>query len=167
MYAIVEIAGQQFKVERGQRVYVHRLEANEGANVEFDNVLLLDNNGTVTVGSPNVDGAKVAATVVSHLKGDKVIVFKKKRRKGYQKWNNHRQSFTEILIQGVLGKGDKMADALPAVKRPIKRHRGANAEVAEAVEKAPVKKAAAKKAPAKKAATKKAAAKKTTKKKED
>ena len=101
MYAIVEIAGQQFKVERGNKVYVHRLEANEGANIEFDQVLLLDKDGKVTVGNPTVDGAKVAATVISHLKGDKVIVFKKNRRKGYQKSNGHRQSFTKIKINEI------------------------------------------------------------------
>lgn len=163
MYAIVEIAGQQFKVERGQRVYVHRLEANEGANVEFDKVYLLDNQGKISVGNPVIDGAKVAATVVSHVKGDKVAVFKKKRRKTFQKWNNHRQLFTEILIQGVLGKGESVKDALPAVARPVKTHRKFNIN-APAVEAAPV---AEKKAPAKKAAPKKAAAKKVTKKKED
>ena len=91
MYAIVEIAGQQFKVERGNKVYVHRLEASEGSKVEFDKVLLIDNAGKIQVGTPSVDGAKVAATVISHLQGDKVIVFKKKRRKGYQKSNGHRQ----------------------------------------------------------------------------
>ncbi len=164
MYAIVEIAGQQFKVERGQRVYVHRLEANEGANVEFNQVFLMDNNGKISVGNPTIDGAKVAATVVSHVKGDKVAVFKKKRRKTYQKWNNHRQLFTEILIQGVLGKGESVKDALPAVARPVKTHRKFAATTAPAVEAAPK---AEKKAPAKKAAPKKAAAKKTTKKKED
>lgn len=163
MYAIVEIAGQQFKVERGQRVYVHRLEANEGANVEFDKVYLLDNQGKISVGNPVIDGAKVAATVVSHVKGDKVAVFKKKRRKTFQKWNNHRQLFTEILIQGVLGKGESVKDALPAVARPVKTHRKFNIN-APVVEAAPV---AEKKAPAKKAAPKKAAAKKVTKKKED
>jgi large subunit ribosomal protein L21 len=160
MYAIVEIAGQQFKVERGQRIYVHRLEANEGANVEFANVLLLDNAGKISVGSPLIDGAKVAATVVSHVKGDKVAVFKKKRRKTYQKWNNHRQLFTELLIQGVLGKGETLKDSLPAVKHPVKLHRKhvatAEVETTEVVEK-----------PVKKAPAKKAAAKKTTKKKED
>lgn len=168
MYAIVEIAGQQFKVERGNKVYVHRLEANEGAKVEFDKVLLLDNAGKVTVGNPTVDGAKVAATVIAHVKGDKVIVFKKKRRKGYQKWNNHRQSLTQILIQGVLAKGDKLQEELTYER--VTRTQGfkaktASAPVAEAVEvaEAPVKKAPAKKAPAKKAAAKKT----TTKKKED
>jgi large subunit ribosomal protein L21 len=162
MYAIVEIAGQQFKVERGQRIYVHRLEANEGTNVEFSKVLLLDNAGKISVGSPLIDGAKVAATVVSHVKGDKVAVFKKKRRKTYQKWNNHRQSFTELLIQGVLGKGETLKDSLPAVKHPVKLHRkfDAKAEVETTEE------VAEKKAPAKKAPAKKAAAKKTTKKKD-
>lgn len=164
MYAIVEIAGQQFKVERGQRVYVHRLEANEGANVEFDKVYLTDNAGKISVGNPVIDGAKVAATVISHVKGDKVAVFKKKRRKTFQKWNNHRQLFTEILIQGVLGKGESVKEALPAIARPVKTHRKFNTN-APAVEAAPV---AEKKAPAKKAAApKKAAAKKVTKKKED
>jgi large subunit ribosomal protein L21 len=159
MYAIVEIAGQQFKVERGNKVYVHRLEANEGSKVEFDKVLLLDNDGKISVGNPTVDGAKVAATVIEHLKGDKVIVFKKKRRKGYQKWNNHRQSFTQILIQGVLGKGDTLKDEIAVEKKARVGTPAKTKEVAE------VK--AEKKAPAKKAPAKKAAAKKTTKKKED
>lgn len=165
MYAIVEIAGQQFKVERGNKVYVHRLEANEGAKLEFDKVLLIDNDGKVQVGNPTVDGAKVAATVIEHLKGDKVIVFKKKRRKTYQKWNNHRQSYTQILIQGVLGKGETLKDELKAEKRAkivtAKKPVAVAEVVAEKVEapakKAPAKKAAAKKAPAKKAAAKKKA----------
>ncbi len=109
MYAIVEIAGLQYKVARKQRVFVHRLEANEGESVEFSKVLLIDNDGKITVGSPVVDGARVAAKVLAHLKGDKVIVFKKKRRKGYQKLNGHRQMLTELLIQGVLGKGEKLS----------------------------------------------------------
>jgi large subunit ribosomal protein L21 len=168
MYAIVEIAGQQFKVERGNKVYVHRLQANEGDKVEFTHVLLTDNAGKVSIGNPTVDGARVAATVLGHLKGDKVIVFKKKRRKGYQKWNNHRQSYTQILIQGVLGKGEKLSDELEAKIRVPREHNRTNkpaavAPVAEVREVA----APAKKAPAKKAAPKKAAAKKTTKKKED
>ena len=166
MYAIVEIAGQQSKVERGNKVYVHRLEANEGAKIEFDKVFLLDNGGKISVGNPTVEGAKVAATVISHLKGDKVIIFKKKRRKGYQKWNNHRQSFTQILIQGVLAKGDKLQEELKA-ERVVRvqglRNKPVAAEAAPVAEKAAPKKAAAKKA----AAPKKAAAKKVTKKKED
>jgi len=168
MYAIVEIAGQQFKVERGNKVYVHRLEANEGEKIEFDKVFLLDNGGKISVGNPTVDGAKVAATVISHVKGDKVIIFKKKRRKGYQKWNNHRQSFTQILIQGVLAKGDKLQEELKA-ERVVRVQGLRNKPVVTEAPVAEVKAAAPKKAAAKKAAApKKAAAKKTTtKKKED
>ncbi|MFN6038091.1 MAG: 50S ribosomal protein L21 [Bacteroidota bacterium] len=101
MYAIVEIAGQQFKVEQGRKIFVHRLQANEGDKLEFDKVLLVENGGKVSVGSPVINGAKVNATVVSHIKGDKVIVFKKKRRKGYQKWNGHRQQFSQIMIDRI------------------------------------------------------------------
>jgi large subunit ribosomal protein L21 len=101
MYAIVDIAGQQFKVEKDQTIFVHRLANNEGDNVKFDNVLLIDNNGSVKVGAPTVSGASVSAKVLSHLKGDKVIVFKKKRRKGYQKSTGHRQQFSKIVIEGI------------------------------------------------------------------
>ena len=101
MYAIVDTAGQQFKVEKDQTVFVHRLENKEGDKVKFENVLLVDNNGSVKVGAPTVSGASVSAKVLSHLKGDKVIVFKKKRRKGYQKSNGHRQQFTKIVIEGI------------------------------------------------------------------
>lgn len=101
MYAIVNIAGQQFKVAKDQHLFVHRLQGDEGASIEFDNVLLVDNGGKITVGAPSVDGAKVSAKIVSHLKGDKVIVFKKKRRKGYKKKNGHRQSFTKIQIENI------------------------------------------------------------------
>jgi len=101
MYAIVEIAGQQFKVEQGRKIYVHRLQANEGDKLEFNQVLLVEKEGKISVGSPLISGAKVNATVVSHLKGEKVIVFKKKRRKGYQKWNGHRQQFSQIMIDGI------------------------------------------------------------------
>lgn len=111
MYAIVEIAGLQYKVSQKQRVFVNRLEAKEGDSVEFSKVLLIDNDGKITVGTPVIDGARVAAKVLSHLQGDKVIVFKKKRRKGYRKLNGHRQSLTELLIQGVLGKGEKLSEA--------------------------------------------------------
>jgi len=103
MFAIVNIQGQQFKVEEKQSLYVHRLEAGEGEKVEFDQVLLVDNDGSCKVGSPTVDGAKITATVKSHLQGDKVIVFKKKRRKGYQKSNGHRQQLTQITIEGIKG----------------------------------------------------------------
>src|ERR1700757_704955 len=161
MYAIVKIAGQQFKVERGLKVYVHRLKANEGADVEFSDVLLVDNEGKVTVGSPNVEGTKVAATVIQHLRGDKVLVFKKKRRKTYQKLNGHRQDLTQIIVQGILGKGETVKDKLEAKKheytlRSRKEVVAPRAEVeAPTAKKAPAKKAAAKKAPAKKATAKK------------
>ncbi|MBO5799326.1 MAG: 50S ribosomal protein L21 [Paludibacteraceae bacterium] len=102
MYAIVEIAGQQFKVEQGQKLYVHRLEAERGSVVEFDKVLLVDNNGSVTIGAPVISGAKVVAEVVSHVKGEKVLVFHKKRRKGYRKLNGHRQFFTELKVNEVV-----------------------------------------------------------------
>jgi len=102
MYAIVSIAGQQFKVKENMPVFVHRLDANEGDAVTFNEVLLLDNDGKITVGSPTVSGASVSAKVISHQKGDKVIVFKKKRRKGYQKSNGHRQSFTKIQIESII-----------------------------------------------------------------
>ena len=101
MYVIVDIAGQQFKVEQGQEVFVHRLEGNEGDKVEFDKVLLVDNDGKVKVGKPTVKGAKIDAKIVNHLRGDKVIVFKKKRRKGYQKSNGHRQDLTKVLIENI------------------------------------------------------------------
>lgn len=101
MYAIVNIAGQQFKVQENTPVFVHRLEANEGDSVNFDQVLLVDNNGSVKVGAPTVAGASVSAKVLSHIKGDKVIVFKKKRRKGYRKLNGHRQQLTKIHIEKI------------------------------------------------------------------
>lgn len=102
MYAIVEIAGQQFKAEAGLKLYVHRLEAEQGSVVEFDKVLLVDNDGNVTVGTPCIEGAKVTAEVLSHLKDDKVLVFHKKRRKGYRKLNGHRQFFTELKVNEVV-----------------------------------------------------------------
>lgn len=111
MYAIVDIAGQQFKVEKDQKVYVHRLDAEEGKKVNFDRVLLIDDNGKVNIGAPAISGAQVSATVLEHLKGDKVIVFKKKRRKGYQKKNGHRQSLTEIQINDIVASGAKAAPA--------------------------------------------------------
>ena len=109
MYAIVEMAGQQFKVAKDQKVYVHRLQGEEGSKVTFDKVLLLEDGGNVTIGAPVIEGAAVEAKVVKHLKGDKVIVFKKKRRKGYQKKNGHRQYLTEIVVEGIVAKGAKKA----------------------------------------------------------
>lgn len=103
MFAIVTIAGQQFKVEEGQKIFVHRLDANEGDSLAFDHVHLIDQDGKVRIGKPVLSGAKVNATVLEHLKGDKVIIFKKKRRKGFKKKNGHRQSFTKIEIKGIAG----------------------------------------------------------------
>ncbi len=109
MYAIVEIAGQQFKVAKDQKVYVNRLAGEEGDKVSFDKVLLTADGDNVTVGAPAIDGALVGAKINRHLKGDKVIVFKKKRRKGYRVKNGHRQALTEILIEGIDLKGGKKA----------------------------------------------------------
>ena len=110
MYAIVEIAGQQFKVAKDQKVFVHRLQDKEGSKVTFDNVLLLD-DGKVTVGAPAIEGAAVSAKILKHLKGDKVIVFKKKRRKGYKVKNGHRQYLSEIQIESIVASGAKKASA--------------------------------------------------------
>jgi len=102
MYAIVEIGAQQYKVEEGNKIYVHKLSKEEGSKVEFDRVLLVDNDGKVQVGTPVVAGAKIEATVLEEVKGDKVIVFKKKRRKGYKKKNGHRQQYTRIEIKKIV-----------------------------------------------------------------
>lgn len=103
MYAIVEVAGQQFKVSKDVYIYAPKLNAEVGSAVEFDKVLLVDNDGAIKVGAPTVKGAKVTGKVLDHVKGDKVIVFKKKRRKGYQKMNGHRQQFTKVAIEGIVG----------------------------------------------------------------
>ena len=134
MNAIVEISGKQFKVEKDSKLFVHRLEGKEGSKVTFDNVLLLDNGSKVTVGTPTVKGASIQAKILQHVKDNKVIVFKKKRRKGYKVKNGHRQALTEILIEKVNEKSAvKKADAKTEAKKLV----------------------------AKKAATKKPAAKKT------
>jgi large subunit ribosomal protein L21 len=102
MYVIVDIQGQQFKVGKDQKLYVHRLNAACGESLEFDKVLLVDNDGAVTVGTPLIIGVKVVAEVVAHVKGDKVLIFHKKRRKGYRKLNGHRQQFTEINVKEII-----------------------------------------------------------------
>jgi len=119
MFAIVEIAGQQFKVEKDQRVFVHRLDTEEGKKVDFNNVLLVEDGGKTTVGAPAINGAFVSAKVERHLKGDKVIVFKKKRRKGYRKKNGHRQYLTELTIEKIALTGGK-APSKEAEKAPAK-----------------------------------------------
>ncbi|WGK94983.1 MULTISPECIES: 50S ribosomal protein L21 [Flavobacterium] len=140
MYAIVEIAGQQFKVSKDLKVYVHRLANEEGSKVSFDKVLLLDDNGNVTLGAPAIEGASVEAKVLQHLKGDKVIVFKKKRRKGYKKRNGHRQYLTQIVIEGITTGGAKKAAA------PKKEKVVAEASATEEAKPAPKAKKAAPKA---------------------
>ena len=148
MYAIVEIAGQQFKVEKDQQIFVHRLDAKQGAKVSFDKVLLTDDNGNVNIGSPLVKGMSVTAKVMEHLKGDKVIVFKKKRRKGYKVKNGHRQYLTKLEILSIDAKA-------PAAKKAAPKK-----DAKPVAEKAPAKKTAAKKPAAKKAPVKKTTAKK-------
>ena len=145
MYAIVEIAGQQFKVVQDQKLFVHRLADKEGDKVSFDKVYLLDDGKKVTLGAPAITGASVEAKVVSHLKGDKVIVFKKKRRKGYRVKNGHRQALTELVIEKIQTSGAKAKAAPAKVEK---------AAPAKTERKATVKKVAAKPA-AKKATPKK------------
>ena len=140
MYAIVEIAGQQFKVEKDQHIFVHRLEAKEGSKINFDKVLLTDDSGKVNVGAPVIKGAQITAKVIEHLKGDKVIVFKKKRRKGYKVKNGHRQYLTKLEILKI---DEKSATSKKVVAKETTKKVTA------------VKKAPAKKAPAKKVASKK------------
>ncbi len=105
MYAIVEIAGQQFKVEQNDEIFVHRLEGEPGTKVEFDQVLLLDQDGKISVGKPMVEGSKINGQILEHVRGDKVVVFKKKRRKGFQKETGHRQDFSKVRIEGITVKG--------------------------------------------------------------
>ena len=117
MYAIVEIAGQQFKVEKDQQIFVHRLETKEGSKIDFDQVLLMDNGVKIEVGAPVIKGAKVTAKVLEHLKGDKVVVFKKKRRKGYKVKNGHRQRLTEITVQEIGKKTAPKSETKAAPKK--------------------------------------------------
>ena len=127
MYAIVEMAGQQFKVAKDQKVFVHRLSEDEGKKVTFDKVFLIENEGKVTVGAPVIEGAAVQAKILKHLKGDKVIVFKKKRRKGYKTKNGHRQYLSEIVIESISASGNKpkakakAAESKPAQKETAKK----------------------------------------------
>ncbi|MGB3773784.1 MAG: 50S ribosomal protein L21 [Leeuwenhoekiella sp.] len=130
MYAIVEIAGQQFKVAKDQKIYVNRLAEDEGADVSFDKVLLADDSGDVTLGAPAIDGALVGAKVVKHLRGDKVIVFKKKRRKGYKKKNGHRQWLTQLEIVDI---------SLSGKKKDSKKEESKKAEVTKEAPKKEVK----------------------------
>jgi large subunit ribosomal protein L21 len=182
MYAIVNIAGQQYKVEKEQKLFVHRLKENEGEIVSFDEVLLIDNDNSVIVGEPTIKGAMISGKIISHPRGDKVKVFKKKRRKGYKVRNGHRQDLTEIQIENIIEKGavkeskpktaakteapaetkasvSKTESKAPAAKKP------ATAKTAAKEEKPAAKKPAAKTTAAKKPATKTTAAKQPAAKK--
>ncbi|WP_410006813.1 50S ribosomal protein L21 [Aequorivita nionensis] len=146
MYAIVEIAGQQVKVAKDQKVFVNRLPVEEGKKVSFDNVLLIGDGDKITIGAPAIDGAQIGAKVVKHLKGDKVIVFKKKRRKGFRKKNGHRQYLSEIVIESIVASGATPAKKEEAKKAEPKKETKAAAPKAKVETKAPAKKAAPKKA---------------------
>jgi large subunit ribosomal protein L21 len=171
MYAIVEIAGQQFKVEAGKKIFVHRLEAEEGKKVEFDQVLLLEEDGKITIGEPTINEAVVEGIVLDHMRGDKVIVFKKKRKKGYRIKNGHRQNFSQVEILSINGKAspkkatpkkeEVRVSEVVAKEEPVKVKKTAAKKPAEIKVKAAVKKA-----DDKKPADKKPAAKKTSKTKE-
>jgi len=170
MYAIVEIAGQQFKVEAGKKIFVHRLEAEEGKQIEFDQVLLIEDEGKITIGEPTINDAVVEGLILDHMRGDKVIVFKKKRKKGYRVKNGHRQNFTQVEIVSINGKGSLkkaapkkekvVAAETTIVEEPVKGKKTTAKKPAKKEE------VPAKKAPAKKVAEKKPAAKKTAKGKE-
>lgn len=144
MYAIIDVAGQQFKVEKGQKVFVHRLENEEGTNVNFDKVLLIDNDGKITIGEPLIKGAFIEGKILTHEKGDKIIVFKKKRRKGYKVKNGHRQQFShiEILTLNETGAPKKTA----ATAKPVVEKTKASAAPKAKVEKTAEVKAEPKKA---------------------
>jgi len=175
MYAIVEIAGQQFKVENGKKIFVHRLEFEEGKEVEFDKVLLIEDEGKITIGEPIIKDAIVGGKILDNtIRGEKVIVFKKKRKKGYRVKNGHRQNFTEVEIISINGvnapkkAAPKKAEAKPTevvVAEETTKGKKAAKKPAVKKEEAPVKKPAAKKVAVKKPAEKKPAAKKSTKSK--
>ena len=150
MYAIVEIAGQQFKVVQDQKLFVHRLTGKEGSKVSFDKVFLLDDGKKVSIGAPAINGASVEAKVVSHLKGDKVIVFKKKRRKGYRVKNGHRQALTELVIEKIQATGSKSKKVAESSAPKLETKTAAKvapAEKKEVSKKTVTKKAAPKAAP--------------------
>jgi len=163
MYAIVDIAGQQFKVQKDSKIFVHRLDGDEGAQVSFDKILLIENDDKVLVGEPLLEGALIHAKILSHVKGDKVLVFKKKRRKGFKKLRGHRQFFSQILIEDIIVEGGVKRAAVTKTKVAAPK---AEAEVV-VKEAKPVKKTAEKKEVVKKVAEKKpkAAAAETKKEK--
>lgn len=174
MYAIVSIAGQQFKVEEGKKVYVHRLKGEIGDDVTFDKVLLISRENKVNVGAPYIPDAVISAQILSHVRGDKVLVFKKKRRKTYQKLNGHRQDFTEILIEEISETGTpKKTERKKSPKVAVPEETAVQGEAEATVEvqapkkatkKASVAEEKPKKSPEKKTSVKKPAAKTASKK---
>jgi len=177
MYAIVEIAGQQFKVEEGKKIFVHRIEEAEvGSNVEFDKVLLIDDDGKITIGEPVIPDFIVDGHILGHVRGDKVIVFKKKRKKGYRIKNGHRQNFTQVEIVSIAPKGTPKKvmkkvepaelEAKPVVKveEAKTEKKAATTKKAAATKAAPAEKKSAEKKPA---TVKKPAAKKPAKDKKE
>ena len=128
MYAVVEIQGSQFKVKKDQKLFVNRIDAKEGSKVSFDNVLLVDDGKKVQVGKPNLSGKSVEAKVIAHKKDDKVIVFKKKRRKGYKVKNGHRQAITEIIIQGISEKKASQKKELESSKKTTAKKKTSTAK---------------------------------------
>jgi large subunit ribosomal protein L21 len=167
MYAIVEIAGQQFKVEEGKKIFVHRLKAEDGKQIDFEKVLLIEDEGKITIGEPVIKDAKVEGKVVNQVRGDKVIVFKKKRKKGYRVKNGHRQNFTQVEIISINGKSSPKKQAVkkvaaeapvvePVAEKKVAEKKKTTAKKAE-IKKPEVKKTADKKPAAKKAEAKKPA----------
>ena len=166
MYAIVEIAGQQFKVEAGKKIFVHRLEAEEGNHIEFDKVLLIEEDGKITVGEPTIKNAVIEGKILDHMRGDKVIIFKKKRKKGYRIKNGHRQNFTQVEIIRINSKGsDKKATAekeevkvseVKVKEKPVKEKKTVTKKTADKKEKTTVNKGTGEKTTGKKPASKKA-----------
>ncbi len=170
MYAIVEIAGQQFKVEEGKKIFVHRLELEEGNQIDFDKVLLIEDDGKITIGEPTIKDAVIEGKILDHLRGEKVIVFKKKRKKGYRTKNGHRQNFTQVEIVSIGKKGSSRKEAPKKEEPAVAETKAAKEPAAE--KKAPAKKATTEKKEQaratqteKKVAEKKPAVKKTTVKK--
>jgi large subunit ribosomal protein L21 len=166
MYAIVEIAGQQFKVEEGKNIFVHRLDVENEKEIEFDQVLLIEDDGKIIIGEPTIKDAIVEGKILDHVRGDKVIVFKKKRKKGYRIKNGHRQNFTQVQIVSIREKAVKKtvkkeeAPAAESVTKPVEASKVKSAEKKPAAKKATPAKATEKAAPAKKAPAKKASAEK-------
>src|SRR5450759_3358564 len=155
MYAIVEIAGQQFKVEEGKKIFVHRLEVEEGNQIEFDKVLLIEDDGKITIGEPTIKDAVVEGKILDHMRGDKVIIFKKKRKKGYRIKNGHRQNLTQVEIISINGKSSPKKvtpkkEEVKVAEEPVKEKKTAAKKTAVKKEEAPAKKTATKKAAVKK-----------------